>query len=238
MFRRLIAIGGPLVTRLVNDTLSSLVRRLAVLLLSLTALVGTAALTVDTTAAHAAQSTTITAGIDTSPAVAAFRAGAHVYVYAGGRALLDTATEATVTAELAHSNVYLTVLRTPLGEVDVRAVSDAIAAQTGRVGHYVLMGVGGSGTYMTVSSPIAPHIYGLQLRQAFAAHHDHPAAAALALVTALKGDKLPHKSVNAGPIVAGACVLLLLILLVAVDRSRRRAARTRRAVRVNHMAEI
>jgi hypothetical protein len=173
------------------------------------------------------------AGVNPGPASDAFKSGQHVYVYPSGEALLDKANEARIETELTDSKVWLTVVKTPpIGRADAKPVSDAIAAATGAKGSYVLLAVGGSGTFLQVSSPLLPDVFGAQLRAAIAAHHDDPAGQALQLVTALAGDKLPTKPFPWGTVIAVVVVVVALLVLVLVvwrrQRRRRRALQRRR----------
>lgn len=177
--------------------------------------------------ATAATTSATTAGVDTGPAVSAFRLGQHVYVYPGGDALVDSATQAAINTELAGSAVYVTVVKTPaLAQVDAKSVSDALSAGTGRTGSYVLLGVGGEGTFLQLSSPLEPNVYGPQIRAAIRAHHNHPGAQALALATSLRTDKLPAKPFPWGGVVAGTAggfVVVVLAGAYAVGRRRSKA---------------
>jgi hypothetical protein len=169
----------------------------------------------------------LTGGVDTNQATVAFRSGAHVYVYPGGSELVDAATQAKISATIAGSNVYLTVVKSAShGPRDAHAVNVAISSGTGRTGSYVLLGIGGAGTFMQVTSPVSARVYGAQLRASIKAHHDQPGAQALALVTALAGDKLASKPFPWGLVVTGA--ILVLVLAFALRR-RLRPRRTRAA---------
>jgi hypothetical protein len=189
--------------------------------------------------AAAPASAATVAGVDPGPAAAAFRAGQHVYVYAGGDALVDAATQAKIKTALSGSVVYLTVLKEPsLGQVQAKQVSDAVAAAAGTRGSYVLLGdVAAQETFLQISSPVLPHIYGTQLRVAIAAHHGDPSAQALALVTALATDQLPPPESTSKPfpwagVIAGIAVGLIVVVLIVVvwvrQRRRRRASMRRR----------
>lgn len=182
-------------------------------------------------APQAIAATPLTSGVDTNQATSAFRSGAHVYVYPGGAELLDAATQAKISSAIAGSQVYLTVVKSPsLGAVDAHTVNAAISSGTGRAGSYVLLGVGGAGTFLQVTSPVPTAVYGAQLRAAITAHHDQPGAQALALVTALAGDKLPAKPFPWAGVVTGAVIVLLVGGFARRRRLRLRRSRTATAV--------
>ena len=168
-----------------------------------------------------------TEGIDTAPAAAAFKGGAHVYAYPGTTTLLRKADQVKIEAALAGSDTYLSVLQTPaLSRAQTKPVSDAIATATGRRGDYVLLGTGGAGTFLQVTSPLQPHLYGTQLRAAIAAHHLDPAGQALALTTALARDPLPKKPFPwTAVLVGGGLGVAFLLLMLLVWRRRRRRRR-------------
>jgi hypothetical protein len=182
-------------------------------------------------APQAIAATPLTAGVDASQATSAFRSGAHVYVYPGGSELIDAATQAKISSVIAGSHVYLAVVKSPsLGALDSHSVNAAISSGTGRTGSYVLLGIGGAGTFMQVTSPVAAKVYGTQLRAALKAHHDQPGAQALALVTALAGDKLPAKPFPWAGVVTGALLLLLVVAFALRRRLRPRSSRAPGAV--------
>jgi hypothetical protein len=77
---------------------------------------------------------------------------------------------------------------------------------------------------------LAAKLYGDQLRASVKAHHDQPGAQALALVTALAGDKLPAKPFPWGGVVTGAVVVLLVVAFALRRRLRPRGNRAADAV--------
>jgi hypothetical protein len=169
------------------------------------------------------------AGVNPDPAGQAFRSGQHVYVYPGGEALVDKAAQAKIESSLAGSKVYLAVVRTPaIAQADAMSVSDALSAAGGAKGSYVLLGVGGRGDFLQITSPLDPFVYGPQIRAAIAAHHDDPAGQASQLVTALAGDRLPTKPFPWAGVLVAVAVGIAFVLLVLVVWSRQR--RLRRAL--------